>query len=173
MTTNSKATLYLDVDGVINFLGSRNQYTKHMDLGYLKKTSVPGHHPTYGYGVFTMNWSAELLRKLSEVDGLEIALLSSWNDSAESLFRGLDWKTDRVMPSVFGDNPFTEENKFDLLLKEQSHNPKPFIWADDTATLQAVDYDFGIENLILTPDDKFGLTRDDLNSIIEFVENLD
>lgn len=117
-----------------------------------------------------MNWSAELLKTLSELEGLEVALLSTWNDSSESLFRALDWSADRVLPPVRRPGTLSEVNKFNELLKDQNETPRPFIWADDTATILAPKLNLEVESLIITPDDELGMTKAELDSVVEFVE---
>lgn len=166
------ATLYLDIDGVVNFFGSRTQHRKHSGLSYQRRGAAVAYHPHLGNHPFEMNWSAELLKTLSEAEGLEVALLSTWNDSSENLFRTLDWSADRVLPPVRRPGTLSEENKLWELVKDQEENPRPFIWADDTATILAPKLDLEVESLILKPDDSLGMTKDELNSVIEFVESL-
>ena len=166
------ATLYLDIDGVVNFFGSRTQHRKHSGLSYQRRGAAVAYHPQLGNHPFEMNWSAELLKTLSELEGLEIALLSTWNDSSPALFRTLGWSTDRVLAPVRRPGTLSEENKFDELVKDQELNPRPFIWVDDTATVLASRLELEVARLVITPNDDLGLTRFELDSIVKFVEDL-
>lgn len=158
------ARLYLDIDGVVNFFGSRNQYRKHSALGYLRRGQIGSEGLT-----FPFNWSAQLLRELDSVDGLEIVLLSTWNKYSDELFKGLDWRAHRVLGDVEGAR--SDHYKLDELEIDQSNDPLPFIWADDTATILSPQIDAPSDKLILMPDEKFGLTHDDLAEIKNFVND--
>lgn len=160
-----KATLYLDIDGVVNFFGSRTRHRKTVELGYLRRGSAYAE----GY-LYTLNWSSELLLKLSRIEGLEIALLSTWNTQSESLFNALQWETDRVLNDVAGFD--SDWRKLDEILMDQAENPRPFIWADDTATRLNPELDQSFTRLAIKPDPVVGLTETHLSEIEEFVRKL-
>lgn len=160
-----KATLYLDIDGVVNFFGSRNYYRKHSELGYLRRSSAAAKGYLYG-----MNWSNELLHRLDAIEGLEVALLSTWNSRHESLFHALQWSTHRVLGDVEG--RYSDSRKFQELMEDQDVNPRPFIWADDTATSLATWLPAETEHLVLTPHEDLGLDHDDIAAIEDFVAGL-
>lgn len=158
------ARLYLDIDGVVNFFGSRNQYRKHNALGCLRRRLVGAEGFT-----FPFNWSAQLLNELDSIDGLEVVLLSTWNKYSDELFRGLDWRARRVLGDVEG--MWSDHYKLDELETDQSDSPLPFVWADDTATILSPQIDSPSDKLVLMPDEKFGLTHDDLAEIKNFVND--
>lgn len=159
---NAKATLYLDIDGVVNYMGSRNQHAKRSGLGYLRRSVA------IVEGIFfPFNWSGQLLCELDEIDGLEIVLLSTWNSYPITLFETLNWTPDRILSEVECQD--TDRAKLEELIEDQKVNPRPFIWADDTATALDVELPDDCDALIIQPDEKIGLTKDDLDAIRSFV----
>lgn len=161
-----KATLYLDIDGVVNFFGSRTQHNKFARLGYLRRGSAPAEGNLY-----RMDWSAELLKRLSEIDGLEIALLSTWNTNSEALFTALQWSADRVLGDVAGYD--SDQRKFEVLKADQAETQLPFIWADDTATFLGAGFtDSMAAHEIIAPMPNIGITATELAVIEDFVNSL-
>lgn len=160
-----KATLYLDIDGVVNFFASRTKYQKHSELGYLCRSSARAEDTAY-----SMDWSPELLHRLDALEELEVVLLSTWNSRAESLFTALQWRADRVLGDV--ESRYSDSLKFQELMADQELNPRPFIWADDTATTLATWLPDEPDHLILMPDGLIGLTHTNLEEIEDFVRKL-
>jgi len=172
--------LYLDWDGVVNFFGSRNQYNKRSGFGYVRRGSAQatimlnGTEQPY---LFSMNWSAELLRKLAALP-LEVVFLSTWRHRFPELLRATQWELDsyRILDWEDGPEGKVHSGKVAALLLDQINDPRPFIWADDEA------HDFltddhralmsSVPHLLLAPDDNIGLTGDDYRSMVSFLEGL-
>lgn len=177
----TRPVLYMDFDGVVNFVGSRTRHTKVAGLGYLRRNGVWANKTpdetwkathSYGERYFNLNWSAELVRKLDELNA-DWLWLTSWKEDAPEFLDpmlgvksagALDWDYSKA-------TNFNHALKFVALLADQDANPRPFVWVDDEATV-AFDADAfltPVPHLVVCPDDEVGLTADDLAAITEFV----
>ena len=176
MTERPRPVLYLDFNGVIDFFGGRGSYGKRSGLGYARHSSVHSTtEPSPGW--YSFQWSAELLRKLDALEGLDIIWVSAWRQETALLENAMRWHK----PSGFlewGDpvrDLSDSVEKLNAILADQAENPRPFIWADDEATTW---YDQMREkgtlpalepHLVIAPDSKTGLTSSDLVAISNFV----
>ncbi|MBC9927224.1 HAD domain-containing protein [Leucobacter sp. cx-169] len=172
--------LYLDVDGVINFAGGRGSHAKKSGLGHTRRTSVFARSTVRAYGApapapqsYEIRWSAELLRKLSAIEGLDIVWLSTWRDATADLERALSWRGPvGCLDWVDGPAGAEHSGKVPALLQDQAFRPRPFIWADDEA------HDFylpehrartaGTPQLLIAPVESIGLTAANLDEIAAF-----
>lgn len=180
-----RPVLYLDWDGTVNFFGSRNNYRKRSGFSYMRRGSaspLPEFDPWGGNGFapggpYAMNWSAELLRKLAALP-VDIVALTAWRHSFSELVRATQWDLDsfRVLDWVDGPTGRMHSGKVVALVADQLRDPRPFIWADDEAIAFYTDEHkellSGIPQLLLAPDENLGLTRDDYDSILGFLESL-
>lgn len=181
-TSEQLPVLYLDWDGVINFFGSRNQYRKRSGFSYMRRGSASplqnlAWNNGYIIGPFDLNWSAELLRKLAALP-VEIVALTTWRESFSQLIAATDWELKDYRVLHWKDGPKESEHagKIDALLKDQLENPRPFIWADDEAHAFYTDEKrlqlAHIPQLLIEPDENIGLTIEDYNSMVNFLESL-
>jgi hypothetical protein len=180
MVLKMKPVLFMDFDGVLNFFGSRNHYRNHNKFGYLKRGSVNistgdvaggwGSFSSY-YHLYTINWSAELVRKLTAVN-VDWVWLTSWNKHTYKLddlleitipTSTLDWDSDSASKD------HTHPAKYVALKDYMKANPRPFIWVDDSATVHFNPDDFDVPYLLVVPNEDLGLTPDDLAKITDFV----
>jgi len=180
----SRPVLYFDWDGVVNFFGSRSQHRKRSGLGYIRRSSAsPLSEPSGGWssyqpvGPFPLNWSAELLRKLEALP-VELVFLSTWRHSFVNLSRATQWDPEvRVLDWVDGPKGSTHSGKVDALIADQLANPRPFIWADDEAiqfyTPEKREPLKDIPQLLLEPDEEIGLTLEDYEKMVGFLEGLE
>lgn len=179
---NQLPVLYLDWDGVVNFFGSRAQYRKRSGFSYMRRGSASplqnlAWSAGYQLGPFSMNWSAELLRKLAELP-VEIAALTTWRDSFSQLIAATDWELDNYRVIDWKNGPAGSEHagKVDALIADQLANPRPFIWADDEAHKYYTEEKRGllshIPQLLIEPNEDIGLTMSDYHSMVDFLESL-
>lgn len=180
-----RPVLYLDWDGVINFYGSRNQYSKRSGFSYMRRGSaydlINHHDPNsfvdYSRGSFPLNWSAELLKKLAALP-VEIVILSTWRHSFVKLVEATQWELENYRVLDWEDGPKDREHsgKIDALLADQLANPRPFIWADDEAHEFYTDEHRAllshVPQLLLAPDENIGLKLSDYELILRFLEGL-
>jgi hypothetical protein len=173
MNAHPKPVLYMDFDGVLNFFGSRSAYTKRSNApGYLRRNSVYDIETNSWYG---LNWSAELVRKLGELDA-DWLWLTSWREKAPALLDpalqvasvgSLDWDFSEA-------TGWNHDLKWLALLADQDANPRPFVWVDDEAT-RAFDETallVKVPYLLVKPDPNFGMTRADLDNVREFLASV-
>lgn len=184
-SASKKPVLYLDWDGVVNFFGSRNQYRKRSGFHYLRRGSampIAEFSPWGGNGFaprgpFSLNWSAELLRKLAELP-VDIVALTTWRHSFTELIKATQWELEsfRVLDWVDGPKGKEHAGKIPALIQDQIMNPRPFIWADDEAIAFYNDDHRkmleGIPQLLLAPDEKVGLTMADYEAMLKFLASL-
>jgi hypothetical protein len=172
--------LYLDWDGVVNFFGSRTQHNKRSGLGHLRRGSAVGTILRNGAEephLYSLNWSAELLRKLAALP-LEVVFLSTWRNRFPDLLRATQWDLDSYRILDWKDGPEGQEHsgKVPALLLDQVNDPRPFIWADDEAHSFLTDDHralmSSVPHLLLAPDENIGLTGDDYRSMVSFLEGL-
>lgn len=177
----TRPVLYMDFDGVVNFVGSRTRHRKEAGLGYLRRNGVWANKTpedtwkaTHGYGqrYFNLNWSAELVRKLDALDA-DWLWLTSWKaDGPEFLDPLLGIESAGWMDWDYSAaTGFNHEMKFPALVADQAANPRPFVWVDDEATVafDASALPVEVPHLVLTPDDAVGVTATDLEAMSEFV----
>lgn len=185
-TPEKLPVLYLDWDGVINFMGSRSQHRKRSGLGYMRRGSASplpetlnsnGYDSPFRSGPFPLNWSAELLRKLSALP-VEIVVLSTWRHSFSELLKATQWDLEHYRVLDWADGPRGSEHsgKVLALLMDQLMEPRPFIWADDEA------HDFytdelraklsHVPQLLIAPDENLGITLEDYRSMVSFLDGL-
>ena len=172
--------LYLDWDGVVNFFGSRSQYNKRAGFGYLRRGSAVAMLKLNGavqpYS-FSMNWSAELLRKLTALP-VEVVFLSTWRHQFPELLKATQWDLGGYRILDWEDGPEGSEHagKVDALLADQLADPRPFIWADDEAhsflTEDHLASLSSVPHLLLSPSEDVGLTGDDYRSMVSFLAEL-
>lgn len=178
--------LYLDWDGVINFMGSRSQYRKRSGLSYMRRGHAAPLQSTLdnqGYSMFRyqsypLNWSAELLRKLAALP-VEVVILSTWRDSFGELIRATQWnelENYRVLDWTDGPKDREHAGKVPALVADQLADPRPFIWADDEAHKFYGEAErallAGTPQLLLAPDENIGLTMDDYLAMVAFLGDL-
>jgi hypothetical protein len=179
--------MLMDFDGVINFSASINAYRKHDDaFGYVNKTrlSCDGHP-------FDVHWSAQLVRGLNQakVDaGAGWLWLSTWQQCAVTeIDRELGTLSDGFIawdsfsePSVAalagGAAQVRIARKYEQVLKQIAANPRPFVWIDDDLAPLYVardfEHDFDVPHLVVSPEEQFGMTSDDLRRVTEFLASL-
>lgn len=172
--------LYLDWDGVVNFFGSRNQYNKRSGFGYVRRGSALGTTIRNGREepyIYSLNWSAELLRKLAALP-LEIVFLSTWRHLFPELLRATQWDLDsyRVLDWEDGPEGQTHAGKIDALVADQLADPRPFIWADDEAhAFYGPEHRAllsSVPQLLLAPHEHIGLTALDYSAMVSFLDGL-
>lgn len=182
MIGEKRPVLYLDWDGVVNFFGSRNQYIKKSGFGYLRRGSAvprPADRPagSLSFGPFSLNWSAELLRKLAALP-VDIVFLSTWRHSFSELLKATNWELDSYRVLDWADGPKGSEHagKVPALVADQLADPRPFIWADDEAHSFYGDDDraklSGIPQLLLAPNEDLGLVMADYEAMLDFLSDL-
>lgn len=188
MNSNSSPTalpvLYLDLDGVVNFTGSRTQYAKHSGFGHMRRGSVlDPSKPSYDAftrrnNLLNLNWSAELLRKLAQLP-VELVILSTWRHDFDTFKRVTQWDdlTEyRVLDWADGPRGSEHAGKVPALVADQLADPRPFIWVDDEAHPFYSDADrdalSSVPNLLVTTDEKFGITLADYTAMLSFLASL-
>lgn len=172
--------LYLDWDGVVNFFGSRSKYNRHAGFGSMRRGSVPSpavNGDPSTAEILSMNWSADLLRKLAALP-VEIVILSTWRHRFPELLKATSWDLAdyRILDWTDGPDGSIHAGKIDALLADHLADPRPFIWADDEAHSFLTDAHRNLfsttPHLLLAPDDDLGLTADDLSSMVSFLAGL-
>ena len=171
-----KTRIYLDFDGVLN---AKNP--QHDDVAQF---SIPiegsFHLAPINYITFspTVVYAIERLRKQYD---LELVWLSTWNDSEHVLklanhLKGLDGGR-VILPPPLPVEKVTRKEwtawKAAAIIVDQAENPADFVWVDD----HAIEH-FGIEiaqeteaeKLYITPNSEYGLTRENLEDIEEFLK---
>lgn len=181
---NALPVLYLDLDGVVNFTGSRTQYAKHSGFGHMRRGSVlDPSKPSYDAftrrnNLLNLNWSAELLRKLAQLP-VELVILSTWRHDFDTFKRVTQWDdlTEyRVLDWTDGPRGSEHAGKVPALVADQLADPRPFIWVDDEAHAFYSDADrdalSSVPNLLVTTDEKFGITLADYTAMLSFLASL-
>lgn len=177
--------LYLDLDGVVNFTGSRTQYAKRSGFGHMRRGSLLDPSKN-SYDAFTrrnnlldLNWSAELLRKLAALP-VELVVLSTWRHHFADFKRATQWndlESYRVLDWTDGPRGSEHAGKVPALVADQLAHPRPFIWADDEAHAFYSDADraalSAVPSLLLTTDEKLGLTLADYTAMLDFLAELE
>lgn len=139
----ARPVLYLDVDGVINFLKHRHK-GKPYEWDDIERDNVAS--PIEGHdGTFKITYSKTLSAQLLNLD-CDIKWLTTWGAEANKLISPLvglpedlevagtydDWRVRDTRAS--GLYVITTANwKLDAVQRDQNDNPRPFIWADDDA----------------------------------------
>ncbi len=180
--------MFIDCDGVVNFDGSRSKHNKLNGLGYLRRASIvipsdSNYGPTHN--IYNLNWSAEMLRKLSSMNA-DWIWLTTWNDHTDKLnialdlnasTSTLDWDISHGAITTGGGGwststvtlDSTHPGKYLALRDFVNANPRPFVWLDDTATVYFNPDDFTVPSLVLATDPDLGVTKDDLDKVSAFV----
>ncbi len=177
--------LFLDFDGVVNFLGTEAAYRREPgSLGYVRRATL-----AVGELEFRVQWSAELVRELNSVkrsSPFQWLWLSTWREHAVvGIDPALGTRSDGFVPWGMPDDPSGDASaadrkgkrstsKYGALLAEVRANPRPFVWVDDTATGAFNEFDFvgdlDVPHLVVAPRAEVGLLRWELEEIVAFLE---
>lgn len=191
--------VFFDFDGVFNWHGtSRSAYRKNKDaLGYVRKVDVyvPADNVTGGWSSaaprgnwYTLDWSAELVKKLLDLRAdypFTWEWLTTWVGNTDKINKNLGitdtttafWVPDPVGMARMNDDAlqnYRDTSKLAVVRAWVQDNPGvPFVWVDDTAT-KLWDTDFAsAPHLVITPDEKYGMTKPDLDAFTSFVNSLE
>lgn len=175
--------LYLDWDGVVNFFPESDVHYnealhfRDTNIGFAT-AKVKEHGQVKTYGPYFQLWSNELLNELSSLN-VEIVFLSAWRDNLSELLKVTKWQIPQEKISILDwgtcRSDWNQANKVPALIQHQVNCPKPFMWCDDEAVSFYSKKDrellVKIPQLLITPDPRVGLTRNDLIKMRNFVEN--
>lgn len=167
----SKPVIYLDVDGVLNALGSQEHAVGHHAWGdfklypKVKPDSEPINHPGYD-----LRLSKSMVAAIAALP-VDVMWLTTWRYDAVKhvapLVDAPDW------PVIHW-----RGEKGAYLREDQAGNPRPYIWIDDFEATEANNFFWmkdlldasKVPYLLIKPDSLQGITRDDVNEIREFID---
>ena len=169
----SKTIVYIDVDGVIN---SFQQSAKTGWEGEWKLDIINGYH---------IHWYTDLvesLNKLSKQENVEFKWLTTWQEDAVTKLseplgiEGLEWE---VLYVPEGEELFDCRSWWKLhALKADviKNRPEKIVWIDDDFKYanDAINWAEAqeITNLLpISPFTDWGMTKEDFNDIIEFINS--
>lgn len=168
-------TIYVDFDGVFNVINHMPPTAKSGWGGVWHKRRVDG---------YEILWSQELVNFFLELDARDdvtIKVLSTWTTDwtamlAPELGVGLHW------PIIGADTPtetfedFKNWWKLEALQKELAENPPPgkVVWIDDDfiyepKAVMALSNYSQFDSVAVTPDLRLGLTREQAEGILRFI----
>lgn len=162
--------LYLDFDGVINIIGTRMSY---LDARYDKAAG------------WNIEWRQGVIDYINSLpESVRLVWLTTWekNNLAEEVLvpmLGITRPTITIPRSMSKQEyaSFVPWWKASALQnwREQNGVDCPFIWIDDDLrfalrTGEVPDSLRGRENLLISPDPKFGITEDTIEVISEYLE---
>lgn len=167
----SKTIVYIDVDGVIN---SFHKAEKTGWTGEWKWASVNG---------YIIHWYTDLIDALHELDSrddVEMKWLTTWQDDAVTQLspalgiKGTEWE---VMYVPEGEELFDRFSWWKLhAIKDDiaKHRPDKVVWIDDDFKYERnaigwVEDNPEINLLPISPFTDWGMTKEDFDDIIEFI----
>ena len=174
-TSDQWPTLFLDVDGVLNAfqfdveLASFDDFTDHAitidDQHGLSRT-------------FDVCLSRSMGERIASLRAL-IVWVTTWEQHADTYIAplcGLPTGMD-VLAGPGGGGTWNGTWKFDAVRRAVGDHPRPFVWVDDdldifgmgSDTARRWAADLPIENLLLSPDPRTGLTHGQLEAIEAFL----
>ncbi len=171
----SKLLLATDFDGVFNFDASRSQYSKNPDaLSRICK----GVSYCRGIG-YKIDWSAEAIYRLNNLKtkfDFEWLWLSTWESCTDQLSDVLQAQSDGYISwdvsQAKTDEEYYKQNfssKYSMVKKLAKD--RPLVWLEDEATVLYRPEDFNYDNLIITPDSQWGLNKNHMSSIEQYISN--
>ncbi len=167
------ATIYLDVDGVINAISSGAPRPTTHWMGQWRKETI-AHFP--------IHWSQELIEELNAIAALpdvSVKWLTSWEGAAHELAAsvglvgGHEWE---VIPGVEDDNPATWDWWKLAKIREDiaATRPDKVVWIDDDISSDPKTVTWlmspGVDILPICPQTLHGLTRKHIRQIHEFLD---
>ena len=168
MSNTIQATLYCDVDGVINIAAKSAQDTVSKVI-FRKLPSVGKHLSPVPLKI---NWRESMVESLALLP-VSFFWLTTWNHQAVNILEPLTGlRSHGVLPYNMKLREFRRQtNKYGILRAHQELNPTPFIWIDDVATRHYNErhWDGAAEHLVIRPISRFGITDDHLEEIKEFL----
>lgn len=171
----SKTIVYWDVDGVINSFYQSDAVPTGWE-GDWKKATVMG---------YIIHWYTDLveeMNKLSKQENVEFKWLTTWQENAVSELcdpLGIEGKEWEVLFVPEGQELFNRKSWWKLhALKADvtQHNPDKVVWIDDDFkyardALTWVEDHPEINLLPISPHTDLGMTKEDFNDIIEFINS--
>lgn len=169
---HDKPTLFLDVDGVLNFF-PRKRGDRRLHRGRLM-----GYPITVDVGVINA------IRQIEDGDEIVVVWLTTWRDLANSVFSpwaGLRSNTPVAEREVGingdepapGSSPYPHDEKWhkrvvlDEYVRRHLSASTPWVFVDDDAPAFSVDDDRG---RVIVPDERVGLTADEIADIVKFLK---
>jgi hypothetical protein len=154
---DKKPLLFLDVDGVLNTVCSRD-----VEWETEEPVDVDGFLCTVPKG------TKERIARLTEV--FEMHWLTTWEDKAHRCWHELiGVPADPEWPYVQW-RKFSGGNKFIALMEEREEDDpdRPWVWIDDDGPFHVYDREIPDNGLILVPELRSGLTDEHVDAALEF-----
>lgn len=153
--------LFLDVDGVLNRYGFRKADPSGWG-DFIDHPNVNG---------YTLNLSKDMGEALNGLD-VEIVWCTTWENEADTFVADLVGLPRGLRVMKLG-----RDWKLGAVIEEINDNPQDFIWIDDTdidrffTDAHDCAKENGVRCLLIEPDPRIGITRDDIESIRNFLDN--
>lgn len=160
MTHTPTVTLYLDVDGVLNFQGFPNSDTM---FGGVRQQKVS---PCDGMTV-SLQWSSELVRKLGDLP-VEVVWLSTWCSAVDVLESTLGYQAHRFLTFPYHKGIAGKES---ALTRDVEQHQRAFVWVDDDMVSSVDSVVRHIPHTTVCPSPLTGITRDDYHHIAQFTRD--
>lgn len=168
---HDKPTLFLDVDGVLNFF-PRARGCRRLHRGRLM-----------GYPITVDADVINAIRQIEDGDDIVVVWLTTWRDLATSVFSpwaGLRTDTPVAEREVGitgddpapGSSPYPYDQKWhkrvvlDEYVRRHLSASTPWVFVDDDAYAFSADADRG---RVIVPDERVGLTVEDVCGIVRFL----
>ncbi|MDR3352454.1 MAG: hypothetical protein LBO00_05510 [Zoogloeaceae bacterium] len=158
----------MDFDGVINYSGTTGYYQEKNDFGALMQERLRA-----GDICYEVFYSNEMLRKLKAFQRAVRAKwlwLTTWQNHTEVLDQALCLRSNETLV-----NDGSDAGKLACLLDfVRTHPDVAFVWIDDTAAplFDEARFTLGNPHLVIAPDGKIGLNRNNLKTLKAFLETL-
>jgi hypothetical protein len=173
-----KTVIYIDIDGVINSL-SRKPPKNNTNWHGTWRQKIANVHG----GKYVILWSTELIEALNMLDtrdNVEFVFLTTWQESATTIFSPLTGLNSLYWDVLHPEDPddiedFTNWWKLDMIKKDlETREHDQFIWIDDDLEyereakywLSTLEKDV----LAIAPVSVLGITKKQIDVIINFID---
>ncbi len=172
----TKTIVYIDVDGVINSFNESRKLTGwegEWNLAIVER--------------YKIHWYTDLVESLNELskrEDVEFKWLTTWQDKAVTALcppLGIEGQYWDVLyhDTSEGDHLFSRHNgwwKLKAIIKDLAiHSPDKAVWIDDDFKYELAAMEWtafmGDKVLPVSPDGDLGMTKEEFNGIIEYINN--